>query len=103
MALEKVSRAFCFVKSNRLFSRGACKVYAYVLRPNNICSESGVQCNDEFGISLDRGSFTFSSGMYASRVPSLAVTNNIGRRWNRVTLLVRLNNPTNTANGQLSL
>ncbi|KAI0305605.1 hypothetical protein B0F90DRAFT_1808822 [Multifurca ochricompacta] len=76
----------CF--SSRLMWRknGAGEVYSYVPRPNNICGESGVQCNDQFGISLSRGSFTFSSG-----------------QWNRVTLLVRLNNPTNIANGQSTL
>ena len=38
------------------------KVYAYVPRDNNICKDSGIQCNDEFGISINRGSFTFSGG-----------------------------------------
>jgi len=38
------------------------KVYAYVPRDNNICKATGIQCNDEFGISINRGSFTFSSG-----------------------------------------
>ncbi|KAI0256087.1 polysaccharide lyase family 14 protein [Lactifluus subvellereus] len=78
----------CF--SSRLMWRtdGVGEVYAYVLRPKNlnICGESGVQCNDQFGISLNRGSFTFSRG-----------------QWNRVTLLVRLNSPTNTADGQVTL
>jgi len=76
----------CF--SSRLMWRkdGAGEVYAYVLRPNNICNSSGVQCNDQFGISLNRGSFAFSAG-----------------EWNRVTLLIRLNSPTNTANGQVNL
>lgn len=46
-------------------SRGVCKVYAYVPRDNNICNDPGLQCNDEFGISIDRGSFTFASGQYA--------------------------------------
>ncbi|KAH9998522.1 hypothetical protein BJV74DRAFT_767791 [Russula compacta] len=75
----------CF--SSRLMWRpnGAGEVYAYVVRKNNICNDSGVMCNDQFGISLDRGSFVFASG-----------------QWNRVTLLVRLNNPT-TTNGQVIL
>jgi hypothetical protein len=46
------------------FSRYVCKVYAYVLRDNNICSDSGILCNDEYGISINRGSFVFSSGQY---------------------------------------
>ncbi|KAH9961338.1 hypothetical protein BC827DRAFT_1260518 [Russula dissimulans] len=76
----------CF--STRLMWRtnGAGEVYAYVPRPNNICKESGVLCNDEYGISFDRGSYSFSSG-----------------QWNRVTLLVRLNSPDNIANGQVKL
>ncbi len=44
------------------------KVYAYVPRPNNICSDSGVQCNDQFGVSLDRGSFSFSGGQCVNYV-----------------------------------
>ncbi|KAH9083540.1 hypothetical protein EDB83DRAFT_2538893 [Lactarius deliciosus] len=76
----------CF--SSRLMWRkaGAGEVYAYIPRPNNICSDSSVQCNDQFGVSLSRGSFSFSSG-----------------QWNRVTLLIRLNSPTNIANGQAIL
>ena len=42
------------------------KVYAYVPRVNGICNDSEVVCNDQFGISLSRGSFDFSSGQYAS-------------------------------------
>lgn len=42
------------------------KVYAYVVRKNNICNESGVMCNDQFGISLNRGSFVFASGQCAN-------------------------------------
>ncbi len=52
------------------FSHGVCKVYAYVPRANGICSDSGVQCNDQFGISLDRGSFVFASGQCASCILS---------------------------------
>ena len=82
-----------------------CKVYAYVPRDNNICKDSGIQCNDEFGISISRGSFTFSSGQYVIHILSssywLLLTH--GRRWNRVTMLIRLNNPTDVANGQVIL
>ncbi|KAI0268712.1 hypothetical protein BC834DRAFT_650188 [Gloeopeniophorella convolvens] len=76
----------CF--STRLMWRknGAGEVYAYVPRPNNICNDPNVQCNDQFGISLSRGSFSFASG-----------------KWNRVTLVARLNSPTNIANGQVTL
>jgi len=76
----------CFSSRVMWRTNGAGEVYAYVPRDNNICNDSGIQCNDEFGISVDRGSFTFSSG-----------------QWNRVTMLVRLNNPTDIANGQVIL
>ena len=49
----------------RWFSRAVCKVYDYVLRDNNVCNDPGLLCNDEFGISIDRGSFVFSSGQCA--------------------------------------
>jgi hypothetical protein len=42
-----------------------CKVYAYVPRDNKICNTTGVVCNDDYGISIDRGSFTFASGQCA--------------------------------------
>jgi len=76
----------CF--STRLMWRpsGNGEVYAYVPRENNICNDTGVVCNDEYGISVDRGSFTFARG-----------------QWNHVTMLVRLNSPTDTANGQVTL
>ncbi|KAH9993953.1 hypothetical protein BJV77DRAFT_327605 [Russula vinacea] len=76
----------CF--SSRIMWRtdGDGEVYAYVPRVNGICSDTGVLCNDQFGISLNRGSFVFASG-----------------QWNRVTMLIRLNNPTNIANGQVIL
>jgi len=76
----------CFSSRVMWRTNGAGEVYAYVPRDNNICKATGIQCNDEFGISINRGSFTFSSG-----------------QWNRVTMLVRLNSPTNVANGQVVL
>jgi hypothetical protein len=42
------------------------KVYAYVPRKNNICNDTGIQCNDDYGISVDRGSFTFVRGQCAN-------------------------------------
>ncbi|KAI8969561.1 hypothetical protein BD414DRAFT_502994 [Trametes punicea] len=77
----------CF--STRLMWRtdAAGEVYAYMPTPNNICSNSHFKCNnDGFGTSIDRGSFSFVAG-----------------QWNRVTLLVRLNQPLNTANGEAAL
>lgn len=52
------------------FSCSVRKVYAYVPRVNGICSDTGVQCNDQFGISLNRGSFVFASGQCASYILS---------------------------------
>ncbi|RPD63792.1 hypothetical protein L227DRAFT_572234 [Lentinus tigrinus ALCF2SS1-6] len=77
----------CF--STRLMWRtsAAGEVYAYIPTPNDICSNSDFRCNsDGFGTSIDRGSFAFVTG-----------------RWNRVALLVRLNQPVNTVNGEVLL
>ncbi|KAG8721647.1 hypothetical protein FRC08_011575 [Ceratobasidium sp. 394] len=76
----------CF--STRLMWRtsGSGEVYAYLLPVNGICDTRNTRCNDDFGISLNRGSFAFQAGT-----------------WNRITMLVRLNNPGNVANGQLQL
>ncbi|KAI0314121.1 hypothetical protein OF83DRAFT_1138322 [Amylostereum chailletii] len=73
----------CF--STRLMWRteGQGEIYAYIPRPNNICDEENVLCNDEFGASIGRGDFSFSSG-----------------RWNKVSLSVQMNNPVDIANGQ---
>ncbi|KAI0769617.1 hypothetical protein BD413DRAFT_604760 [Trametes elegans] len=77
----------CF--STRLMWRkqAAGEVYAYVPTPNDICSNKDFKCNsDGFGTSIDRGSFSFAAG-----------------QWNRITLLVRLNEPLDTANGEVAL
>ncbi|KAI0930313.1 hypothetical protein AcW1_009041 [Taiwanofungus camphoratus] len=77
----------CF--SSRVMWRtdGEGEVYAYFLTPESLCSDSDFICkSDGYGTSIDRGSFSFVSG-----------------QWNRITLLVRLNNPGHTANGQVSL
>ena len=47
--------------SHSLFS-----VYAYIPTPNNLCSESSIICNSDFGVSIDRGTFTFTSGQYVA-------------------------------------
>jgi len=76
----------CF--STRLMWRknGAGEVYAYIPTPNGLCDEKNINCNSDFGISISRGSFGFVSG-----------------QWNRITLLVRLNDPPNVANGNIQL
>ncbi|KAI0743892.1 hypothetical protein C8Q80DRAFT_1106692 [Daedaleopsis nitida] len=77
----------CF-STRLMWRKGAVgEVYAYIPTPNNICSNSNFRCNsDGFGTSIDRNSFAFVPG-----------------QWNRVTLLVRLNEPTNTVNGEVLL
>ncbi|KAG6844568.1 hypothetical protein H0H87_005910 [Tephrocybe sp. NHM501043] len=61
------------------------EVYASIPTTNNLCSQGGVSCAAE-ATTLQRGSFGFVSG-----------------QWNRVTLLVRLNDPPNVANGNIQL
>ncbi|KAF9071764.1 hypothetical protein BDP27DRAFT_1291300 [Rhodocollybia butyracea] len=76
----------CF--SARLMWRpgGAGEVYAYIPTSTAFCEEPSIICNSDFGISVSRGSFTFVSGV-----------------WNRIALLVQLNDPVTTANGNLQL
>lgn len=60
--------------------------YAYIPTPNGLCNNNGVRCNsDGFGVSIDRATFSFTPG-----------------QWTRITMLVRLNDPT-YANGELWL
>jgi hypothetical protein len=58
----------CGVLGTVCYSCGVCKVYAYVPRVNGICGDTGVLCNDQFGISLNRGSFVFASGQCAGYI-----------------------------------
>jgi hypothetical protein len=74
----------CF--STRLMWRtdGAGEVYAYIPTPNGFCNDNGIICNSDFGVSIQRGSFNFVAG-----------------QWNRITMLVQMNNPPDVANGNL--
>lgn len=74
----------CF--STRLMWRknGVGEVYAYIPTPNGLCHDNSIICNSDFGVSVDRGSFSFVSG-----------------QWNRITMLVQMNNPPDVANGNL--
>ncbi|THV05031.1 polysaccharide lyase family 14 protein [Dendrothele bispora CBS 962.96] len=76
----------CF--SVRLMWRtdGVGEAYAYIPSPNGLCSERSIICNSDFGISISRGAFSFTSG-----------------QWNRITLLVQLNDPVDVANGNLQV
>jgi len=76
----------CF--SSRLMWRmnGAAEVYAYIPTPNNLCSNKAIICNSDFGVSIQRGAFAFLSG-----------------QWSRITMLVQMNNPPDTANGNIAV
>lgn len=43
-------------------------VYAYIPKPNDICENANVTCNDEFGASISRGVFSFAGGQCVSRL-----------------------------------
>jgi len=76
----------CFTARVMWRMNGAGEVYAYIPTTNGLCSQSDITCNSDFGISIDRGSFNFMAG-----------------QWNRITMLVQLNNPSNVANGNIDL
>ncbi|KAJ7193186.1 hypothetical protein B0H12DRAFT_1171372 [Mycena haematopus] len=76
----------CFSTRIMWRTNGQGEAYAYIPTPNNLCSDKNIICNDDFGISLSRGSFTFQSG-----------------QWNHVALLVQLNNPVDVANGNVEV
>ncbi|GAA5956658.1 hypothetical protein JCM21900_002329 [Sporobolomyces salmonicolor] len=75
----------CF--SGRLMwrQRGAGEVYAYIPIYSGFCGQSDVICNNEYGVSLSRGSFHLAAG-----------------GWTTITQLVSLNTP-GYANGLLYL
>ncbi|KAF8798713.1 polysaccharide lyase family 14 protein [Phlegmacium glaucopus] len=76
----------CF--SSRLMWRtgGSAEVYAYIPTPNDLCSNKNITCNSDFGVSIQRGAFAFVSG-----------------QWNRITMLVQMNNPPDLANGKVAV
>lgn len=76
----------CF--STRIMWRksGDGEAYAYILTPNNLCTDRNVLCNDDYGISLGRGEFRFQA-----------------EQWNRISLLVQLNDHAQIANGQIQV
>ncbi|KAJ7287518.1 polysaccharide lyase family 14 protein [Mycena rebaudengoi] len=65
---------------------GAGEAYAYIPTSKKLCAEKSIVCNSDFGTSISRGSFTFASG-----------------RWNRITLLVSMNDPPTRANGNVEI
>ncbi|KZS98335.1 hypothetical protein SISNIDRAFT_422157 [Sistotremastrum niveocremeum HHB9708] len=80
--------ADCFTARLMWRTNGAGEIYAYIPPTGITCSTSKGQfiCNSDFGISIDRGSFTFPTG-----------------QWSRVSLLVLLNDPPSESNGYMGL
>ncbi len=39
-------------------------VYAYIPTSSSLCSQKSVHCNSDFGVSIQRGSFSFAKGQY---------------------------------------
>ncbi|KZT08317.1 polysaccharide lyase family 14 protein, partial [Laetiporus sulphureus 93-53] len=77
----------CFSARAMWRTDGEGEVYAYFLESKDLCADSNFLCNsDGYGTSVDRGSFGFAVG-----------------QWNRISLLVRLNDPPEKANGQVAL
>lgn len=68
----------------RRFGNG--EVYAYIPKPNGLCNARDIRCDDDFGISVQRSKFTWIKGT-----------------WNRVTLLVQMNDPVDIANGNIRM
>lgn len=83
---EEPNGTDCF--SARLMWRkdGLGEVYAYVPTSDGLCNDDDITCNDDFGVSIDRGAFSFPSG-----------------QWSRVTLLVQMNDPPSSSNGYAAL
>ncbi|GAA5989007.1 hypothetical protein JCM10908_006266 [Rhodotorula pacifica] len=75
----------CFSARLMWRNRGLGEVYAYIPSYDGFCRQSDVLCNQEFGTSLSRGTFSFARG-----------------GWTRITQLVSLNTP-GYANGLLVL
>ncbi|KAH0589488.1 hypothetical protein J132_05678 [Termitomyces sp. J132] len=64
---------------------GSAEIYGSIPTSNDLCNRPGVSCASDV-TSLHRGSFGFVSG-----------------QWNRITLLIRLNDPRNVANGNIQV
>ena len=59
---------FKFISLTHVSMAKIITVYAYIPTPNNLCDESNVICNDDFGTSIGRGDFGFPVGQY-ERLP----------------------------------
>jgi hypothetical protein len=80
------SNGDCFSTRIMWRKQAAGEAYSYLLTSNNLCSESHIICNSDFGVSIDRGSFSFQAG-----------------QWNRVTVLVQLNRAPDVSNGLIQV
>jgi len=85
----------CFSQRVMWRTSGAGEIYTYIPFTNNLCSDSDVICStgtqsddngDEFGASIDRGSFDFKTSA-----------------WQRISVFVWMNLPFSEANGVMSL
>jgi len=76
----------CFSTRTMWRTNGEGEVYAYIPQKDSICNNPNFICNSDFGISIQRGSFSFQDSS-----------------WNRITLLVLLNSPTSVDNGYVAL
>ncbi|KAG9126077.1 hypothetical protein FRC07_005002 [Ceratobasidium sp. 392] len=93
----------CF--STRLMWRtaGSGEIYGYLRPVNGICDTRNTRCNDDFGISLNRGQSSFTIALARTDGRSSGSFAFQAGNWNRITMVVRLNTPGNVANGQLQL
>jgi len=80
------SNGDCFSTRMMWRKKAEGEAYSYMLTTNDLCSESGIICNSDFGVSIDRGSFSFQAG-----------------EWNRVTVLVQLNSAPDVSNGLIQV
>lgn len=62
----------CFSVRIMWRTNGAGEAYSYLLPVDGLCDDDNVICNqDDFGISMGRGSFTFTPGEYALFHPGI--------------------------------
>lgn len=55
-----------------------CVVYAYIPSTSSLCTQSNTICNSDFGVSLGRGGFSFTTGQWQT-IWLLVVLNDVGQ------------------------
>lgn len=53
--------AYLFLEFYRFISQHL-SVYAYIPTENGICGDKDILCNDDFGVSIQRGAYSFPTG-----------------------------------------